>query len=409
MQHLDNDIDDLFIKAAEGYSVKMPDDWDTIASQLIDNDTNTTSSFNWLKTGLVIALVSALNVLAIELKDSKLMVTANKTILSNNISSIVKNEATKLATTSFKPRNSSKVINNAAFEQEVTDYLSASRLTLFDKNNKLITSDYSQNNQSTPNIPLVPTIDTNSNNAVEKNKLTTIITNKTDTAVPNALTLNEEISIENKNVAAKTEVKKTSNKFYIGLQSGISFNQIKSQGFTKPGYNIGVIVGKAFNKNWAIESGIFLANKSYYTDGQYFNKAKAASSMPAGFKVKSLDGNCTLLEVPLTVKFNINNKRSSKGNFYTNAGIATYITLGEHNNYFASINGGTPINVEATYKEKEYKILGALQVGFGYENKISKKLNIRVEPYLQVPLSGIGIGALPVTTAGLRIGFSSNR
>jgi hypothetical protein len=408
MQYLDDDIDDLFIKAAEGYSVKMPDDWDTIASQLTYNDAKRSSSFNWLKTASVIVLVSALNVLAIELKDSKLIVTANKTILSNNISNIVKNEPTKLATTTFKVSNSLKVIYNAPFVQEVTDYLSASRLTLFNRNNKLITSDYSQKNQSTPAITLVPINDTNSNNDVEKNKLITIITNKKDTAAPNALTLNEEISTGNKNVATITEVKKTSNKFYLGLQAGISFNQIKSQGFTKHGYNIGVIVGKAFNKNWALESGIILTNKSYYTDGQYFNKTKAASSMPAGFKVKSLDGNCTLLEVPLTVKLNFRNKKN-KGSFYTNAGIATYITISEHNNYFASINGGTPINVEASYNDKAYQVLGALQLGFGYENKISNKINIRVEPYLQIPLSGIGIGALPVTTAGLRIGFTNNR
>lgn len=407
MQHLDNNLDDLFIKAAEGYSVKMPNDWEKIASQLVDNEINTSSSFNWKKTALVVLTMCALSFLAIELKDSKIIFIANKLVKNDANTNITKVEITKRSNTTLKSRNSSKIINKPAFMQNLTNF-SSSDLLLLNKNNKTTISNNAQDNNTIPAIPLLTKDELNDNDELEKNKLSNIVTNKVDTAVPNTLTPNENIAAVKENVATKNEVKKTSNKFYVGLQSGISFNQIKSQGFTKPGYNIGVIVGKAFNKKWAIESGIILTNKNYYTDGQYFNKAKAASSMPTGFKVKSLDGNCTLLEVPLTVKLNLANKKG-KERFYTNAGIATYITLNEHNNYFASINGGTPLNVEATYKDNEYKILGALQMGVGYENKISNKINIRIEPYLQIPLTGIGIGALPVTTAGLRVGFTNNR
>ena len=113
-----------------------------------------------------------------------------------------------------------------------------------------------------------------------------------------------------------------------------------------------------------------------------------------------------MFEIPLTIKYNFPSKKANSL-FFTNVGITNYIITKEHNNYLAIVNGGIPQHLEATYNKTN--IIGAINLGLGYENKLYKKIKIRFEPYLQIPINGIGIGELPVSTVGLHIGFFNNR
>ena len=246
------------------------------------------------------------------------------------------------------------------------------------------------------------------NDNFDKNNLTNIIANSIESIIPNSIISAENIAKPSSKESDPKVSQKGNKQFYIGIQTGLSYSQIKSQGFTKPGYNIGLIAGFAFSKKWMVETGLLLTNKSYYTSGEYFNSPKSDPFMPVGMVVKSLDANCNMFEIPLTIKYNFPSKKEHNI-FFANVGITNYIITKEHNNYLASLNGGIPQHLEATYNENNNKIIGAINLGFGYENKLYKKIKIRFEPYLQIPINGIGIGELPVSTVGLHIGFFNNR
>jgi hypothetical protein len=59
------------------------------------------------------------------------------------------------------------------------------------------------------------------------------------------------------------------------------------------------------------------------------------------------------------------------------------------------------------YKNNSYEFPAAAVFSAGYEQHISKRINVRIEPFLKWPLQGIGIGNLPVTTAGLQFAITS--
>jgi len=44
-----------------------------------------------------------------------------------------------------------------------------------------------------------------------------------------------------------------------------------------------------------------------------------------------------------------------------------------------------------------------VQISAGYERSFNKICNIRVEPYCRVPLKGIGISDVPVTSVGVNL------
>jgi hypothetical protein len=110
-----------------------------------------------------------------------------------------------------------------------------------------------------------------------------------------------------------------------------------------------------------------------------------------------------VIEIPLKVKYDVIDKK--KGELFVTAGISTYILTKENNQYYALING-SPQNSNVIYTDKKTYLAGGLNLSTGYSIHLKKKTDIRIEPYMQMPFKGTGVGSMRVTTAGLNIGIT---
>ena len=184
---------------------------------------------------------------------------------------------------------------------------------------------------------------------------------------------------------------------YAGLVFGPEANQVKGQKLNKCGFDAGLTVGYSFNERLSLETGVLFAKKHYFSEGTYFNM-----QMP-GMKIVSLQGNSTVIEVPLKVKYNVVVKE--EWNLFSSAGISSYLLSNERNNYLLLVNG-TRQNMISNYENKSRYFAAAVDISLGFELKAGNKLRLRVQPYLQVPLKGIGVGSMPVQSMGLHAGFT---
>jgi hypothetical protein len=194
-----------------------------------------------------------------------------------------------------------------------------------------------------------------------------------------------------------------SSRFYAGILFGPSFNQVKSQGLRKPGVDIGLLGGYQLTRRVSIETGVFYGKKYYFSDGKYFDMAKAGSTMPAGMNISSLEGSCSVIEIPFKIKYNL--LVAPGKNLYTTAGISGYIVTSEYNKYHVLFNGAAQ-DITGSYKKPSGYTAAALVLGAGYGTRVGKSLTLQIAPYVQIPLRGIGIGSLPVMTTGIHIGFT---
>jgi hypothetical protein len=203
---------------------------------------------------------------------------------------------------------------------------------------------------------------------------------------------------------AKPSPKKNKNKpvFYYGIAAGVDLNKVKTQDMTKPGFNGGLVLGLQINKKIAVETGVQLSQKKYYSDGKYFNPK--AGAMPANMTVNSLQSTSTLIEIPVSVKYNFSKKKNT---LYGKAGVSSYIMTKESNQYQAVVSGQQQ-EVNSTYKTNQGYLASDVRISAGYQHSVNKKINMRIEPYIQIPLKGIGVGSLPVTTTGLQIVLTRN-
>ena len=190
---------------------------------------------------------------------------------------------------------------------------------------------------------------------------------------------------------------------YYGLIAGPGFNTIKNQGLTKAGLNIGILGGYRFTKAFSFETGLMLSQKFYTTSGEHFSMKVIGPAMPSAMKVMEVDGNTRLLEIPIHLRYEIfqNNKRS----FFSLAGFSSYIVDKESNQYHTSMNG-TEEMVYGTYKSNRSYFASSINFGIGCQQNLGKKNAIRFQPYIQLPLKGIGVGDLQVMSTGLFIGIT---
>ncbi|HUQ65789.1 MAG TPA: outer membrane beta-barrel protein [Flavitalea sp.] len=193
--------------------------------------------------------------------------------------------------------------------------------------------------------------------------------------------------------------RKSNNKtsLYYGVMAAPDITSIKGQAVKGVGYSAGVIIGYTMNDHWQVEGGAMWSRKKYFTDGKYFSKEKA--QIPANVKINWLDGGCEMFEFPIAVKYNLS---ARKNKFFAGAGLTSYIMKKEDYDFSAVYGaGGYDYEGYKMYKRSGDHLFANVQLSAGYKYLLTSKMNIRLEPYLKIPLKKIGIGDMPVTSTGL--------
>lgn len=194
--------------------------------------------------------------------------------------------------------------------------------------------------------------------------------------------------------------------FYLGLVAGPMLTQVKHQGLKKSGFDFGLLVGYTINKKFSIETGLFYTKQYYYVSGPYYNEFAGINY------ASSLEGSRNAIEMPLTLKYNIICK--PKGNFFITTGVSSYVGVSDKILIHVMDSIHVPIPNHFDYGVTSL-LPSYINISLGYEYKIGKFANIRIEPYFQIPLnSNTGNsfktqnsgGSIPVFNSGIHIGIS---
>jgi Outer membrane protein beta-barrel domain len=206
--------------------------------------------------------------------------------------------------------------------------------------------------------------------------------------------------------AAKKEAKPAKSihpphQIYLGLLGAPDLSTVKFQDIKAVGTTFGVLFGYSLNPKWSLETGLYLDRKKYFTEGQYFEKDRVPPLQYV--TLLKVDGICNMFEIPVNIRYNLN--PLAKNKWFATAGLSTYLMSQEQYAYQAMYNG-MPWNKSATYNTPSQNWLSIVNLSIGYEQKLGRMTNLRLEPYLRVPLSGIGTGSLPIMSAGLNVGIT---
>jgi hypothetical protein len=215
---------------------------------------------------------------------------------------------------------------------------------------------------------------------------------------PKSVTIQELIHIR-KDIDYKSEhgLLKTQT-LTLSLVAAPDISVTKMSKPSKLSSNFGVLANYNLTKRISFTSGIIYAKKRYnYTGlGQQTN---AIAAYPW-----DVNADCDVLDIPINVNYKLLDHK--KYAISLNAGASSYVMLKEKYQFTPS-NPSSPQNPRSIeIKNENQYLFGVANIGLSINREISRGLSIGVQPFIKLPLTGIGYGNARLRSTG--ISFSLN-
>ena len=208
---------------------------------------------------------------------------------------------------------------------------------------------------------------------------------------------------DNKTGKEKNKKKEREKHFYVGLVAAPDFSAVKLQSMKKIGFNYGFLLGYKLTNKLSIETGLLQDKKYYSTNGKYFSVKELYVGGGYNATIEYATGACKMLEIPLNITYTFRQKNTSS--WFGSAGMSSYFM--QHEDYVYDLyHNGYRYPKAFDYDNKSTAFFAVVNIGAGYTHKIGKIGDLRIEPYLRLPVSKIGTGNLPIQSGGVFIGFT---
>ncbi|MBO9571968.1 MAG: outer membrane beta-barrel protein [Chitinophagaceae bacterium] len=186
-------------------------------------------------------------------------------------------------------------------------------------------------------------------------------------------------------------------KWQISFSTGpdLSVIGMSKTGDWKMQYGIGV--GYSINERVQLRTGFLISRKLYYADSSDYNP-------PKGFwdyypNLQKIDANCLVYEIPLNVVYTF--PSAKKHQWFVSGGLSSYLMKQETYAYYYKDPSGQDRYRERTINNENDHILSILHLSGGYQYKLNDKLSLMAEPYMKLPLGGVGFGKVKLNNTGV--------
>jgi hypothetical protein len=205
--------------------------------------------------------------------------------------------------------------------------------------------------------------------------------------------------------SAKTGVKETPKKeddpkkdkkekgFELGLIAGPDVSAVKFGPLYKAGYNFGLQVGYRFSNRWSVNTGVIYTKKFYQADGEDFHYKNQW-----GTNYDKAEGNCSMWEIPVNVRYDVS--FNTKRRWFVSTGLSTYLMDKEYYDLYYTWNG-TSGSYDMDLDTNSNYFFSIWNLSVGMERSLGKRFSIQAEPYLKVPLQGLGKGTIRMDSYGI--------
>ncbi len=199
-------------------------------------------------------------------------------------------------------------------------------------------------------------------------------------------------------IVSKNEKEKSA--FSWAVVAGIDATTVKFRYAEKANLTGGMIIGYHFNRHWSIHTGALYTRKNYKMAGNDF-KAPAGSWV-ANYKLETVDGFCTMWEIPLLARYTFDTKTKTRA--FVSGGLSSYLMTRENYNYFYYYNG-LPIRRNANYPDGKTHPFSILKLSAGWIREVNKSASLVVEPFANLPLNGLGFGSAKLSSFGIYFSY----
>jgi hypothetical protein len=256
-------------------------------------------------------------------------------------------------------------------------------------------------------------VDNSSNKDEQQNKAKKDIPSETSPNTEATPEVKKEITPAKKDTVAKTDKvmkapgkkklptrKGFSNNFGITFSAGPDVSGINFNHSGKVAINYGAGVSYAISARFALRTGFHVSDKIYSADKYQYHSPQG---MATNNYLYNIAANCKVYEIPVTVSYNF--RKAKNHQWFASAGLSSYLMKMESYDYYYKYPNGSLVTKSWSISNQNQNYFSVVDLSAGYEYSFSKRASLLAEPYLKMPLSGVGAGKVKLNSGGLLFTF----
>lgn len=188
----------------------------------------------------------------------------------------------------------------------------------------------------------------------------------------------------------------------LAISAGPEFNSASSVVGGDPGFNAGLTLGFGISKKLDLQAGVRYSIKKYSgAAGIRYNFPNTNATWLQN-NLTGLDATCNVLEIPLLASYKVADNASRSINL--NAGISSYLMLKEDYAFKYDNQYGAPTERTLQKANANQHLLSVVDLSATYFMKLkNNNLKIGLEPFVKIPLSGVGEGNINLKSSGISL------
>lgn len=163
------------------------------------------------------------------------------------------------------------------------------------------------------------------------------------------------------------------------------------------GGDLGMALTIGLSKKWSFTTGVIYAKKVYSTGYENYNPVNPPS---ISYKPTSVDADCRVLDIPLNINYKLFSNKQNEIKLST--GLSSYMMLKEDYS-FNYTNPSYPSNYVYEVRNENKHWLGVVNASVEYQRKINTTMSIGIQPFVKIPLDGVGYSRVKLKTAGVAV------
>jgi hypothetical protein len=204
---------------------------------------------------------------------------------------------------------------------------------------------------------------------------------------------------EKKTTTAKSPRKnKNTHELVFSLSAGPDVSKAATSkiGRTTLAYGLGVSYN--FNR-FSLKTGIYRGRKVYDANAADYT---LAYQLPPNLKFVEAEADCKVLEIPVDLSYNFGFNKNS--NWFAGAGVSSYFMKRETYEYeYENTSTAAPSYRKYEVRNRNEHYFAILNLSGGYTHKLNSLLSVSAQPYLQIPLKGVGAGKVKLGSGGMML------
>ncbi|WP_184549153.1 hypothetical protein [Mucilaginibacter sp. FT3.2] len=198
--------------------------------------------------------------------------------------------------------------------------------------------------------------------------------------------------------AIKSSAIKYRPQFSISVLAASDANAVNSFGHSQTGTNYGLQLSLRVTKKFTISTGASYAIKPYSTDMGSYTSSYSPTVSPV-----NIQANCKVLDIPLNISYQLYSKGRNAISLGT--GLSSYFMLKENYQFnYSAQSGLEPSNLEV--RNQNTHLFSVININANYQRRVNSKFGLVVQPYMKLPVTGIGNGKVDLKSTGVAVGVN---